>query len=239
MDSVRRLHQARRADFRQGKALGKGDRLVRWKKPAPRTAAWSKEDFAALPESLVLRQIRLEVSIKGFRRRTIVLVTTLLDPVAYPANEIRALYFARWRVELHCREIKVLLRMEVLRGLSPAMIEREVWRHVIAYNLVRSLLQEAAIVPHVELARISFKGTLDTLRHFADAVPAATGQPRKQAALIAAMLELIAKDQLPLRPGRVEPRAKKRRPKNYHLLTKPRKTMHVPPHRNRPKTALS
>lgn len=239
VDSLMRLHQARRADFRKGKALGKGDLLVRWKKPSQRTAAWSKEEFAALPEQLTVRQIRLEVNRKGYRSRTIVIVTTLLDPIAYPADKIRALYFERWSVELHFREIKILLRMDVLRCLSPEMIEREVWLHVIAYNLVRSLMQEAAILHRVNLARISFKGTLDTLRHFADAVHAATGQPRKQAALIDAMLELIAKDQLPCRPGRVEPRAKKRRPKNYHLLTKPRRKMRVPPHRNRPKTALS
>lgn len=239
IDAVMRLHQARRADFRKGKSLGKGDILVCWRKPAQRTAAWSQEGFDALPQELTLRMVRLEVAVKGFRSRTIVIVTTLLDPVAYPAEKIRALYFERWGVELHFREIKILLRMDVLRCLSPEMIEREVWLHVIAYNLVRSLMQEAAIVHHVDLARLSFKGTLDTLRHFADAVHASTGKPRKQALLIDAMLELIAKDQLPFRPGRVEPRAKKRRPKNYHLLTKPRRKMRVPPHRNRPKTVLS
>jgi len=239
VDSVMRLHHARHADFRKGHPLGKGDRLVRWKKPAQRTAAWSKEDFDALPEDLTLRMVRLEVKLKGFRSRTIVIVTTLLDPVAYPGEKIRALYFERWSVELHFREIKILLRMDILTCLSPQMIERELWLRVIAYNLVRALMQEAAIVHHVDLARISFKGTLDTLRHFADAVHAATGRPRKQAALIAAMLELMAKDQLPFRPGRVEPRAKKRRAKNYHLLTKPRRKMRVPSHRNRPKTALS
>lgn len=239
VDSVMRLHHARRADFRKGKALGKGDRLVRWTKPRARAVAWSPQDYDALAQELTLRMVRLEVPVKGFRSHTILIVTTLLDPVAYPAQEIRRLYFQRWGVELHFREIKILLRLDVLRCLSPGMIEREVWLHVIAYNLVRSLMQEAAIVHHVDLARISFKGTLDTLRHFADAVHAATGRPRKQAALIDAMLELIAKDQLPLRPGRVEPRAKKRRAKNYHLLTKPRKKMRVPSHRNRPKTALS
>jgi hypothetical protein len=239
VDSVMRLHHARHVDFRKGKALGKGDILVRWKKPAQRTAAWSRQDFDALPEELTLRMVRLEVAFKGFRSRRIVIVTTLLDPVAYPAEKIRALYFERWSVELHFREIKILLRMDVLRCLSPEMIEREVWLHVIAYNLVRSLMQEAAIIHHVELTRLSFKGTLDTVRHFADAVHALSGKPRKQAALIHAMLALIAKDQLPYRPGRVEPRAKKRRPKNYHLLTKPRRKMRVPAHRNRPKTTLS
>ena len=116
------------------------------------------------------------------------------------------------------------------------MIEKELIMHVIAYNLVRVLMQHAAICYHVDLHRMSFKGTLDTLRHFADVVRAAHGKPRKQAALLDVMYEIIAQDQLPHRPGRSEPRAKKRRPKNYQLLTKPRKKMRVAPHRNRPKT---
>jgi hypothetical protein len=119
------------------------------------------------------------------------------------------------------------------------MIEKELIMHVIAYNLVHVLMQQAAICYDLDLRRISFKGTLDTLRHFADAVQAAHGTPRKQAALLDTMYLIIAQDQLPYRPGRCEPRAKKRRPKNYQLLTKPRKKMRVAPHRNRPKTALS
>ena len=239
VDSVMRLHQARRVDFRKGKRLGQDDLLLTWKKPAQPTAAWSQEEFAALPESLTLRQIRLQVNLKGCRSRTIILVTTLLDPVAYPADAIRSLYLERWSVELHFREIKIVLALDVLRCLSPKMIEKELLLHVIAYNLIRSLMQHAAICHCVELRRISFKGTLDTLRHFADVIHAAHGKPRKQAALLDVMLQLIAKDQLPVRLARNEPRAKKRRAKNYHLLTKPRHEMRVPPHRHRPKTRLS
>ena len=239
VDSVMRLHHARRIDFGKGKALGKGDTLLCWKKPSQRGAGSSREEFDALPGELALRLVTLQVDIKGFRSKAIVIVTTLLDPVAYPAEAIRELYFERWSVELHFREIKTLLGMDILSCLSPRMIEREVWLHVIGYNLVRALMQEAAVIHHVELGRISFKGTLDTLRHYADAVHALTGRPRKQAALIAAMLKAIARDPLPLRAHRSEPRAKKRRAKNYHLLTKPRKAMCVPSHRNRPKPALS
>ena len=85
VDSLMRLHQARQADFRRGKRLGKDDILISWKKPAQRTAAWSAQEFAALPDRLTLRQIRLHLDIKGCRSRTIILVTTLLDPLAYPA----------------------------------------------------------------------------------------------------------------------------------------------------------
>lgn len=100
-------------------------------------------------------------------------------------------------------------------------------------------MQEAANIHHVDLSRLSFKGTLDTLTHFADAMHARSGSPRKQALLLEEMLRLVARDLVPLREFRSEPRAKKRRPKNYHLLTKPRKKMCVPPHRNRPKPVLS
>ncbi len=239
VDSVMRLHQARRVDFRRGQRLGPDDRLLSWKKPAQRTPVWSVEDFAALPESLTVRVIRCEVKVKGWRSRQIVLVTTLLDPIASPAAAIAALYLERWKVELHFREIKITLALDVLRTLSPEMIEKELRMHVIAYNLIRALMQQAALRHGVDLRRLSFKGTVDSLRHFAAALDAAQGRARKQAALLDALLEIIAQDQVPERPGRNEPRAKKRRAKNYHLLTKPRHEMRVPPHRNRPKSALS
>jgi hypothetical protein len=188
---------------------------------------------------MTVRQIRSHVQIKGFRSRTIILVTTLLDPVAYPADAIRQLYFQRWSVELHFREIKTLLALDVLRCLSPAMVEKELLVHVIAYNLVRSVMQTAAIRYQVDLERLSFKGALDTLKHFADAVHAANGRPRRQTELLDAMFALIARDQLPIRPNRSEPRAKKRRPKAYPFLTKPRRKMRVTPHHPQRKQYLS
>jgi hypothetical protein len=238
-----RLHQARRVDFRKGTRLGPDDRLVTWTKPAQRPAGCPQEVFAALPETLSLRIIRYRVSAPGFRTEEVILVTTLLDPKAYPAEALAELYFQRWGVELHFREIKILLGLDVLRCLSPAMVRKEIAMHRIAYNLVRLLMQRAAQTHHVALARISFKGTLDSLHHFADVIHALDGRPRRQEQLLDQLLLTIASDLLPVRPGRSEPRAKKRRPKNYHLLTKPRHQMHVPPHRNRPskksKTSLN
>ena len=111
--------------------------------------------------------------------------------------------------------------------------------HSIAYNLVRSLMQKAAIDHTVNLSRISFKGTADTLRHWSSSMEALRGRPSKQKAPPSAMLEIIAKDLVPLRPGREEPRARRRRPKNYHLLAKPRRNMKIRGHRNRPKSRLS
>ncbi|MGH8531097.1 MAG: IS4 family transposase [Nevskiales bacterium] len=235
VDCVMRLHQARPHDARRGRRLGPRDRLLTWTKPIQRTPAWSAEDFAALSETLTVRLVHVAVGVRGFRTRQFVLVTTLLDRLAYPAEALGQLYFQRWTVELHFREIKILLGLDVLRCQSPAMIHKELQLHLIAYNLVRALMQQAAARHHVPLARLSFKGALDTMRQWADVLHAARGQPRKQAALRRAMLALIARDQLPHRPGRSEPRAKKRRPKNYHLLTAPRHQMRVPAHRNRPR----
>jgi len=234
IDSVMRLHQMRKADFRSGKALGADDRLVTWQKPAQRTESWSAEEFAALPATLTLRMIRLRVAALGFRTKSVVIVTTLLDPVTYPADLLRELYGERWQVELHFQQIKTYLAMDVLRCKSPELIEREVLMHQIAYNLVRSLMQRNAHLHDVPLSRISFKGTLDTLRHWSGLIAAAGKRPRQQAKLIDQMLDLIAADLVPERPGRSEPRAKKRRAKNYKLITKPRARMGHVPRRNRP-----
>ena len=239
IDALMRLSGARKVDFREGVKLGPNDRLITWKKPAQCPKGCTREEYDALPATMTLRHLKLTVSARGHRTQTIVLVTTLLDPIAYPAPELGGLYFQRWSVELHFREIKITLGMDVLRCKTPGMVEKEVMMHAISYNLVRALMQEAAIRHQVDLTRISFKGTVDTLRHWSASLEALRGMPRKQQALLEAMFELIAKDLVPLRPGREEPRAKKRRPKNYHLLTKPRHEMKIPGHRNRPKSTLS
>ncbi|MEO7318327.1 MAG: IS4 family transposase [Chthoniobacteraceae bacterium] len=238
IDSVMRLHQARKASFREGRRLGQDDRLITWQKPAQRTEAWSLEEWEALPAELSLRLIRLPVSTPGFRTRSVTLVTTLTDAGAYPADMIRALDGQRWQVELHFHQIKILLGLDILRCKSPELIEKETLMHIIAYNMVRLFMQKAAGAHEVDLSRISFKGTLDTVRHFANVIQAAHATPRRQDALIEQMLATIAGDPVPERPGRSEPRAKKRRSKNYHLRTKPRSEMRVPPHRNRPRPLI-
>lgn len=239
IDTVMRLHQMRRADFRTGKALGPDDRLVVWEKPTQRTDVWTAEEFAALPETLTLRMIRLRVNQAGFRTKTVVLVTTLTDPAAYPAEAIRELYAKRWNVELHFHQIKTLLAMDVLRCKSPELIELEVAIHRIAYNLVRSVMQQSAHLHAVPLPRVSFKGALDTIRHWSTRIASVSGKPREQERLIEAMLKLIAQDLVPERAGRSEPRARKRRARNYQLLTKPRHEIGNLPRRNRPKNAAA
>ena len=232
-DGLMRLHQARSADLRRGKTLGALDRLVMWERPLQCPPGCDRETFAALPETLAVRLIGVRVRVPGFRSRSITLVTTLTDPELYPADGLRELYAKRWNVELHFHQIKIALGMDVLRCQSPEMIEKEILIHLIAYNLIRIFMQRAAHIHHADLSRMSFKGALDTSRHFAGAIYASSSTPKKQDALIAQMLATIAFDLLPLRPHRSEPRAKKRRSKNYRLLTQSRHSMVLNQHRNR------
>jgi hypothetical protein len=234
VDSVFRLHQARaRAlDFRQGDFLGKNDRLVQWFKPAQRPRTIQQRLWARLPQDIYLRLIRFKVEQKGFRTREIILVTTLLDPRVYPAEEIARLYLKRWSVELFFRDIKSMLKMEHLRGQSPAMVERELVMHLIAYNLIRTVMWEALRRHDVPLERLSFKGSLDAVRQYS-AVLARAKSEGKAAALVRDLLKTLASDLVPLRPGRREPRALKRRPKPYALLTKHRHHFKEIPHKNK------
>ena len=133
-------------------------------------------------------------------------------------------------IELHLREIKIALNMNILRCLSPAMIERELCRHFIVYNLIRCLMQKAALTHDVDLRRVSCKGALDTLRQFANATAGVEDKTRIIPAIVEKMFGAIARDLNPLRPGRSEPRVRKRRPKNYRLMTKPRQQMGSLPH---------
>ena len=220
----------RRAISSQLPKSGNCDLLITWKRPSRPPSAMSPQEFESLPESLAVRVVRMDISRRGFRAQTLTIITTLTDP-AITAQELAALYLRRWEIELHFREIKILLNMDVLRCKTPAMIERELLMHLVAYNLVRTLMQQSAASHGAELGRLSFKGTLDTVRHFANAAHAAEGKPKTIQALTAELLMAVAKDPNPFRPGRNEPRAVKRRKKNYRLLTKPRHEMGRLPHR--------
>jgi hypothetical protein len=144
-DALVRLNGIRKVDFRKGVKLGPNDRLIAWKKPArrPKGCTHTQEQYGALPASMTLRHVRLTVSARGHRTQTVTLVTTLLVTAAYPLQQLGELYLQRWSVELHFREIKITLGMDVLRCQTPAMVEKEVMMHAVSYNLVRSLMQEA------------------------------------------------------------------------------------------------
>jgi hypothetical protein len=236
-DFVMRNHQRRTVGKSVVKSLGRGDRLILWHK-SPRGPRWlDAAAWAALPETLALREITFQVAVKAFRARSITIVTSLLDPKAFPREAFPELYRRRWQAELYLRDIKIATGMDILRCRTPAMIHRELTLHLIAYNLVRLTMLEAAREHDVPVEHISFKGSLSTLRPWAPLFVAAGLRLRR--ALWARLLGYLAKDPLPFRPNRVEPRARKRRPKNYQLLTKPRHLFKGIPHRNRPRKTLS
>jgi Transposase DDE domain len=220
VDSVMRLHQSRPRDFRRGKRLGEDDRLVTWQQPGSRKNDPWAADHANLPASAQIRIVHYRVEIPGFRVQDIYLATTLLDPEEYPREVLAELYLERWGIEQRFRDIKISMGADVLRCKSPEMIEKEICMNAIAHNLTRCIMQESAQRHDVELSQLSYKGTLDTMRHFADRIHAAQGRAREK--LYDEMLTIIAKDLNPYRPNRTEPRVRKRRPKNFPLMTKPR-----------------
>jgi hypothetical protein len=221
--SLFRLHQARPADLRQGQRLGKGDRLFLWPKPTPwqRPRYLPEKLWKLLAPELSVRILRFVLAVPGFRVRPVTLVTTLLDAQAYPAEELARLYARRWHIELWFRHLKTSMGMEVLRCQSPKLVHKELEMFFIAYNLIRGLMAEAGATHAVPLERLSFKGTMDGVRQFSAAIVQARSR-KKQRQLIAQLLEIIAQDQVPDRPGRRQPRAVKRRPKPFALLNRPR-----------------
>jgi len=211
----------------------KNDRIVEWKRSGARPKWLAPKTWRDLPESIAVREVEVHVQFPGFRSQVILVATTLLDHRVFPASDISDLYLKRWRVELFFRDLKTTMGMDILRCQAPPMVGNELWMHVIAYNLVRAVMSEAALAHAVPHDRISFKGTVSTLRQWAPAL-ATRGPLRKQRlALYSWMLACIAKDTLPFRPGRNEPRARKRRPKAYQLLNKPRAQFREIMHRNR------
>ena len=218
VDFVIRLHQARPVRSRRHRSWREA-----WKKPQ-RPHGQSRRSWKKRPEELLLRLVRFQVQARGFRTQSVIVVTSLLDEKAFPDSAIAELYARRWQVELHYRQIKTNLALDVLRGHTPKMVERELWMHAIAYNLVRALLLEASLAHDVPIERLSFKGALDALQAWGDR---ALRTRRHRGLARRTLLARIAADQVPLRPGRNEPRARKRRPKNYQFLTRPRHRMRV------------
>jgi hypothetical protein len=226
VNSVMRAHQARKLDYRKGKVLGPMDRLVEWVKPQlPK--GWDKDSWANLPAVLTLRIVRIRIEVKGFRVRDYDLVTTLLDASIYSADDLAELYFRRWSVELFFRHIKTTMGMEMLRCKTPKMVRKELRMFIIAHNLIRALMQEAASLYDRDLTRLSFKATIDTLRQFSYAIYATKDAPRTRARVIDEMLLIIASEKVPLRANRSEPRALKRRPKPFQRLMRHRSKFKV------------
>jgi hypothetical protein len=222
VDTVSRLSAHRRADFRKGTRLGKDDHLVVWKKPTSIRSV-DRQTYNALPDSITVREARFRVEQAGFRTRWIVVVTTLLDPEQASKEELASLYRARWNNELDLRSIKITLQMDMLRCKTPGLVRKEIWTHVLAYNLIRTVMAQAAAREGVPPRSLSFKATLQVLEAFRPLIAyQAHRNAGHWAALYDHLLGAIAVHRVADRPDRFEPRLAKRRPKGYNRLTRPR-----------------
>ena len=209
-DVVIRQHQLRRTDFRRGRRLGKRDHVVNWTRPH-RPSWMDPGTYANTPESIVMREVRVG---------DLTLVTTLLDAHEVDKLELADLYGKRWQIELDFRSIKTVMQMEILRCKSPEMVRKEIAVHLLAYNLVRTVMAQAAELAHVTPRQLSFKATLQVLNAFEENLRFC---PRARLTVRhTIVLASIGQAILPVRPDRFEPRAVKRRPKPRKLLTKPR-----------------
>jgi hypothetical protein len=219
VDVVMRLHQRRPVDFRTGRRLGQDDHVVVWKKP--KRPEWlDAESYGQLPDTLAVRQVRLRGTRPGFRTQTIVVATTLRDPAEVSRLDLTNLYRERWHAELDLRSLKQTMQMSILRGKTPAMVGKELWAHLLAYNLIRTVMAQAAQRHDRQPRTLSFKGALQTLVAFAPHVLLA--RPDQWPDLAERILDAIVQHRVADRPDRYEPRARKRRYDNFMHLRRPR-----------------
>ena len=214
-----RLHQRRASDFRRGRRLGKDDHLITWTRPA-RPAWMSEEQYDRIPETLTLREVRFHVTVPGRRTETLIVVTTLTDPEAYPPEAIAELYGLRWNVELDIRDIKQTLGLDHVRCKTPEMVRRELWVTLLAYNLIRKVIATSAAVHGKLPRRLGFTGACQTI--LSSWMLLSTGSCSDSRALHTMMVKHIAANEVADRPGRIEPRVLKRRRHRYPLMQRPR-----------------
>jgi hypothetical protein len=226
VDFVSRLNKANRTpDFRRGKRLGPQDHLVRWRKPTS-IRSLDRRAYQALPEFIAVREAKIRVAQPGFRTKAIVVVTTLLDPQQTTKEDLAALYRARWHNELDLRSLKSAMQMGELRCKTPELARKEIWVHALAYNLIRTVMAQAAARHGVGPRTISFKGAMQTLEAFQPLLEFGAAQDAAgRLRLYHDLLDAIATHRVGDRPDRYEPRVKKRRRNHYGWLTEPRAEM--------------
>jgi hypothetical protein len=218
-DVVFRMHQRRHYDFRRGQRLGRSDHVVVWSRPA-RPAWMDAPTYAAMPGHLTVRELRVPVTTAGYRPQELVIVTTLTDAKVYAKEALADLYHQRWHAELDIRAIKQALQLDHLRCRTPAMLEKEIWVHVLGYNLIRKVSCQAAQAAGVHPRTVSFTATRQTLEAAWSQLSQASAASRVRQG--GPLLQALAGEQVGDRPDRCEPRALKRRPKEYDRLNKPR-----------------
>jgi putative transposase len=217
-----RLHQNRRRDFRRGRRLGDYDHRMTWKR-SKRPDWMSPLQYAQIPETLTLRELQFVVSEPGYRPQVITVITTLLDPVAYPKEDIATLFGLRWNVELDIRSIKQSLHLDHVLCKKPEMVLIHLWVTLLAYNLVRGLIATAAAVHDQQPRQMGFTLACQTV--LSSWMLLSTGVCRDAHGLWEHALDRIAANEVANRPGRIEPRVLKRRRHRYDLMCEPRDSL--------------
>ncbi len=222
IDTVTRVHHCRRVDFRCGERLAKGDHIVEWHRPGRiRSIDW--QSLKSLPELLTIRETRVQVQQPGFRSRSMIVVSTLLDAESVTASDLAELYRARWNAELDLRSLKQTMQMDILRCKTPELVRKELWAHILAYNLVRTIMAQAATEHCIEPRTISLKGTIQTLEAFQPLFAIQGDRDRvHRRKLYQQFFDAVATHRVADRPDRFEPRLRKRRPKKYDSMLEPR-----------------
>jgi len=219
VDFVGRMHSQRKIDFRSGEKLGQYDHIVQWSKP-PRPEWMTPKQYATIPDTLSIREFRYRIERPGYRSREIVVATTLLSEEDYSVADIAQLYRLRWDAEINLRSLKTMMNMDVLRCLTPEMVCKEIWAHLLAYNLIRTAIAQAAATHGKHPRQISFTRAMRTLEAFRPVLAHTSSDAL--VAIYEHMLQAIASHEIGNRPDRLEPRQRKRRPKPYKLMNKPR-----------------
>lgn len=225
-DGLFRKHQSRKTQMRGGKIVGNCDKLVKWYKPKKCPKGLTQEEFNSLPATLIVREIYYYIFVPGFRTKQVSLITTLLDNNEYSTVDIVRLYNERWSVEVNLKHLKTTLGMDVLRGKTPSLVRKEVWAFLLAYNLLRTLMFSSANSSFkVSPLNLSLQGTR---HHFNNFIPKLLNTSEQARDIIyQTLLKIIIHKEIPKRPGRCEPRVRKRRPKAYPLMQKTRRQYHV------------
>lgn len=221
VDVVFGKKQSRRCDFRRGRKLGRNDHVVTWAKPRYDSSRYeSRAQWEALPAEMEMREVRLTVRRKGYRTRTVTVVTTLLDAEEYSAKDLTDLFRERWHCELDLRSIKQTLGMHHLKCKTPEMVRKELWAYLLAYNVIRHRMAQAAELHGKQPRRLSFSAAMTLIHNFAPYLSVSSEANYER--LEAAMLKAITQCPVGNRPNRSEPRAVKKRKQTHPYLTKPR-----------------
>jgi hypothetical protein len=222
VEPVSRLNRARRgADFRRGRRLGPDGHAVRWPEPTS-VRPLDRAAYRALPESITAREARVRVTQPGFRPRSVVVVTTLLDPKRAAKEGRAGLYRARWNAEPDLRSIRSAMRMGELRGKAPELARKGVWAHAPAYDLTRTVMARAAGRHGVPARPVSFTGALQTPAAFQPLLELGAAGAAGRVRVCRDLLDAVAAHRVGGRPGRYEPRLRKRRRSRYDWRTRPR-----------------